>query len=65
VTLAFASAAVSAFLVVRWLLQFVRGHSFNGFAIYRIIFGRGVASGCRFTNGRAWNSGYWFHVRDL
>jgi undecaprenyl-diphosphatase len=39
VTLGFAAAAVSAFLVVRWLLQFVRGHSFNGFAIYRIILG--------------------------
>ncbi len=39
VTIAFVAAAVSAFLVVRWLLQFVRGHSFNGFAIYRIVLG--------------------------
>ena len=39
VTLAFATAAVSAFVVVRWLLQFVRSHSFNGFAIYRILLG--------------------------
>jgi undecaprenyl-diphosphatase len=39
VTLAFLAAAISAFLVVRWLLQFVRGHSFNGFAIYRILLG--------------------------
>ncbi|MBC7926978.1 MAG: undecaprenyl-diphosphate phosphatase [Bryobacteraceae bacterium] len=37
--LGFATAAVSSFLVVRWLLQFVREHSFNGFAIYRILLG--------------------------
>lgn len=39
VTLAFIAAAISAFLVVRWLLHFVRGHSFNGFAYYRIALG--------------------------
>ena len=32
-------AALSAFLVVRWLLGFVRTHTFNGFAWYRIILG--------------------------
>jgi undecaprenyl-diphosphatase len=37
VSLAFAAAAISAFFVVRWLLGFVRSHSFNGFAIYRIV----------------------------
>ena len=31
--------AVSAFLVVRWLLQFVRHHSFTGFALCRILLG--------------------------
>jgi undecaprenyl-diphosphatase len=42
VALGFVAAAVSAFAVVRWLLQFVRRHSFNGFAIYRIILGLGL-----------------------
>ena len=40
--LATAAAAVSAFVVVRWLLGFVKGHSFNGFAIYRIVLGMGL-----------------------
>ena len=35
----FVAAAVSAFLVVKWLLRFVQSHTFNGFAIYRIILG--------------------------
>jgi undecaprenyl-diphosphatase len=39
VTLGFAAAAIAAFLVVRWLLQFVRTHSFNGFAVYRLLLG--------------------------
>ncbi|MBC7925732.1 MAG: undecaprenyl-diphosphate phosphatase [Bryobacteraceae bacterium] len=39
ITLGFAAAAVLSFLVVRWLLQFVKDHSFNGFAIYRILLG--------------------------
>lgn len=39
VSLAFVAAAVSAFLVVRWLLHYVRGHSLSGFAIYRIALG--------------------------
>jgi undecaprenyl-diphosphatase len=37
--LGFVAAAVSAFLVVKWLLQFVRGHTFNGFAMYRLLLG--------------------------
>ena len=39
VTLGFVAAAISAFLVVRWLLGFVRAHTFNGFAWYRIALG--------------------------
>lgn len=39
VSLAFVAAAVSAFIVVRWLLGFVRSHSFTGFAFYRIALG--------------------------
>lgn len=37
--LGFLAAAVSAFLVVKWLLRFVQGHTFNGFAIYRVVLG--------------------------
>ena len=36
------TAAVSAFIVVRWLLTFVKSHNFNGFAIYRILLGGGL-----------------------
>lgn len=39
VVLGFAAAAVSAFIVVRWLLRFVQSHTFNGFAIYRLVLG--------------------------
>lgn len=35
----FVAAAVSAFLVVKWLLRFVQSHTFNGFAVYRVILG--------------------------
>jgi undecaprenyl-diphosphatase len=35
----FVAAGVSAFLVVKWLLRFVQHHTFNGFAIYRILLG--------------------------
>jgi undecaprenyl-diphosphatase len=39
VVLGFIAAAISAFVVVRWLLRFVRSHSFNGFGIYRLVLG--------------------------
>lgn len=32
-------SAVSAFIVVRWLIHFVQSHTFNGFAWYRLIMG--------------------------
>jgi undecaprenyl-diphosphatase len=32
-------AFFSAWLVVKWLIHYVRRHDFNGFAVYRIIFG--------------------------
>jgi undecaprenyl-diphosphatase len=32
-------SAVSAFIVVKWLIRFVQVHTFNGFAWYRIAFG--------------------------
>lgn len=33
---------VSAFIVVNWLIRFVQTHSFNGFAIYRVLLGAGL-----------------------
>jgi len=33
---------VSAFVVVKWLIGFVQTHSFNGFAIYRVLLGAGL-----------------------
>ena len=32
-------SGLSAFLVVKWLIRFVQGHTFNGFAWYRVILG--------------------------
>lgn len=32
-------SAVSAFVVVRWLIHFVQSHTFNGFAWYRLVMG--------------------------
>ena len=34
-----AVSGLSAFLVVKWLIRFVQGHTFNGFAWYRVILG--------------------------
>jgi undecaprenyl-diphosphatase len=39
VALGTAVSAVSAFVVVRWLIRFVQSHTFNGFAWYRLIMG--------------------------
>jgi undecaprenyl-diphosphatase len=35
----FVVAFISALVVVRWLIKYVRSHSFTGFGIYRIVFG--------------------------
>lgn len=35
-------SAISAFVVVKWLIHFVQGHTFNGFAWYRILLGGGL-----------------------
>jgi len=32
-------SAVAAFIVVKWLIRFVQHHTFNGFAVYRILMG--------------------------
>ncbi|HEY4721393.1 MAG TPA: undecaprenyl-diphosphatase UppP, partial [Anaerolineae bacterium] len=35
----FISAAMSGYLVVRWLLNYLRSRTLNAFAIYRVVFG--------------------------
>jgi len=37
--LAFAIATVTAFIVVKWLMRYIRTHTFNAFAVYRIALG--------------------------
>lgn len=39
VALAFAAATVTGFLVVRWLLDYIKSNRYTGFAVYRIILG--------------------------
>ncbi len=46
-------SAVSAFVVVRWLIRFVQSHTFNGFAWYRLILGAALLAGVYFGPGRA------------
>ncbi len=33
------TAAISAFVVVKWLIKYVQSHTFNGFAFYRLALG--------------------------
>lgn len=35
-------SAISAFIVVKWLIRFVQSHTFNGFAWYRLVLGAGL-----------------------
>jgi len=39
VALAFAAATVTGFLVVRWLLGYIKSNRYTGFAVYRILLG--------------------------
>lgn len=39
VALGFAVSTVTAFIVVRWLMRYIRTHSFGVFAVYRIVLG--------------------------
>jgi undecaprenyl-diphosphatase len=39
ILIGFLVSMVVAFFVVKWLLHFVQSHTFNGFAIYRVILG--------------------------
>ena len=38
----FVVSMIVAFFVVKWLLRFVQSHTFNGFAIYRVLLGGGL-----------------------
>ncbi len=42
IALGFVVSAIVAFFVVKWLLRFVQSHTFNGFAIYRVLLGAGL-----------------------
>ena len=42
VALAFVASALTGFVVVKWLLGYIKNHSFNGFAWYRIALGIGL-----------------------
>ena len=42
VGLAFAAATVTGFLVVKWLLGYIKKHRYTGFAVYRILLGIGL-----------------------
>ena len=39
VAVAFAAATFTGFLVVKWLLGYIKSHRFTGFAVYRILLG--------------------------
>ncbi len=39
VVLAFTAATITGFLVVKWLLGYIKSHRFTGFAVYRIALG--------------------------
>jgi undecaprenyl-diphosphatase len=37
--IAFAAAAITAFIAVKWLLRYIQSHRFTAFALYRIVLG--------------------------
>ncbi|SFN52488.1 undecaprenyl-diphosphate phosphatase [Dokdonella immobilis] len=39
VAVGFVVATITAFIAVKWLLGYIRTHTFNAFAVYRIVFG--------------------------
>ncbi|MBL9131546.1 MAG: undecaprenyl-diphosphatase, partial [Verrucomicrobiaceae bacterium] len=43
-------SAISAFIVVKWLIRFVQSHTFNGFAWYRIALGAALLAWAHFGN---------------
>jgi len=42
VAIAFVAAMVTGFIVVKWLLGYIKRHRFTGFALYRIALGAGL-----------------------
>lgn len=42
IAVGFFVSLVVAFFVVKWLLRFIQSHTFNGFAIYRVLLGGGL-----------------------
>ncbi len=42
VALAFTAATVTGFIVVKWLLGYIKSHRYTGFAVYRILLGAGL-----------------------
>jgi len=39
VAVAFIAASVTGFMVVKWLLNYIKRHRFTGFAVYRLLLG--------------------------
>ena len=39
VGIAFAVSTITAFIAVKWLMRFIQTHTFNAFAVYRLLFG--------------------------
>ncbi|HEY2574252.1 MAG TPA: undecaprenyl-diphosphate phosphatase [Verrucomicrobiaceae bacterium] len=39
ISIGFAAAAISSFVVVKWLIRYVQSHTFNSFAVYRVVAG--------------------------
>ena len=35
----FAVSTITAFVAVKWLMKYIQTHTFNVFALYRIVFG--------------------------
>lgn len=42
VSAGFVAATITGFIVVRWLMGFIKKHRYTGFAIYRILLGAGL-----------------------
>ena len=45
VALAFTAATVTGFVVVKWLLGYIKQHRYTGFAVYRIVLGTALLLG--------------------
>lgn len=50
VGLGFVVALITSFFVVRWLIRYVKAHTFNGFALYRVILGAALL----FAHAKGW-----------